>query len=63
MDFLVRKRLGLCAISPVVGGSRSSWSGLLASLKTLVILNVGELAVAMSQVEVIGVRKCSPQEI
>jgi hypothetical protein len=26
-------------------------------LETLVILNVGELAVAMSQVEVIGVRK------
>lgn len=56
MDFLVRKRLGLCAIRP----SRSSWSGLLASLKTLVILNVGRLAVAMSQVEVIGVRKSFP---
>ena len=60
MDFLVRKRLGLCAISPVVGGSRSSWSGLLASLKTLVIPSVGELAVAISKVEVIGVRKSFP---
>ena len=29
-------------------------------METLVILNVGELAVAMSQVEVIGVRKSFP---
>ena len=35
-----------------------------SSLETLVILNVGELAVAMSQVEVIGVlENRSPQEI